>query len=439
MARISVFGIGYVGIVSAACLARDGHQVTAVDIDQGKVDTLNAGRAPIVEKGLDALVAETVGNGTLTATADTGAAIRDTDVSFVCVGTPSDPDGSVGLGHVVSVCEAIGRALGNKQDFHSVIMRSTIVPGTMEEVCIPTLETASGKRAGRDFGVGYFPEFLRESTAIEDYADPGLIVFGALDDRTRDILTAINQDLPCEMNKVDLRTAEMVKYTSNSWRAMKISFANEIGNIAKANDLDGQAVMRILCSDDKVAMSPAFLRPGFAFGGSCLPKDVRALRHVARVKDVPTPLLDAVLEGNVAQIGRAEEMIHSASRKAVGMIGVSFKSGTDDLRESPLADLAARLIEGGQEVQVYDPYVSEAFETDPGAAGRGNEVVPDLSARMETDLDTLIENSDVIVVGNSYPEAQDRIREAAKDVRVVDLTRIDPAMVSGERYQGICW
>jgi GDP-mannose 6-dehydrogenase len=439
MARISVFGIGYVGVVSAACLARDGHDVIAVDIDQNKVDTLNAGRAPIVEKGLDQLVAQTVGDGKLTATTDSKAAIHDTDASFVCVGTPSDPDGSVGLGHVVSVCESIGRALADKDAFHSVVMRSTIVPGTMEEVCIPTIESASSKRAGRDFGVGYFPEFLRESTAIEDYADPGLIVFGALDEPTETFLTEINRDLPCEMNKVDLRTAEMVKYTSNSWRAMKISFANEIGNIAKANELDGQVVMRILCSDDKVAMSPAFLRPGFAFGGSCLPKDVRALRHVARTKQVPTPLLDAVLDGNTAQIGRAEDMVNSAATKAVGMIGVSFKSGTDDLRESPLADLAARLIERGQDVQVYDPYVAEAFEMDPSAAGRGNDVVPDLSARMEHDIDTLIDTSDVIVVGNAYPEVAPRIREAAERVRVVDLTRIDPAMVSGAGYQGICW
>lgn len=439
MARISVFGIGYVGVVSAACLARDGYDVIAVDIDPNKVDTLNAGRAPIVEKGLDALVSDTVGSGKLTATTDTDTAIRDTQASVVCVGTPSDPDGSVGLGHVVSVCEAIGRALAGKSDFHSVIMRSTIVPGTMEEVCIPTIEAASGKRAGRDFGVGYFPEFLRESTAIEDYANPGLIVFGALDETTEAFLTDLNADLPCEMNKVDLRTAEMVKYTSNSWRAMKISFANEIGNIAKANGLDGQAVMRILCSDDKVAMSPAFLRPGFAFGGSCLPKDVRALRHVARSKDVPTPLLDAVLDGNTAQIGRAEDMVDAASTKAVGMIGVSFKSGTDDLRESPLADLAARLIERGQQVQVYDPYVSEAFEMDPDAAGRGNDVVPDLSARMETDIDALIDSSDVIVVGNAYPGVATRIREAADRKRVVDLTRIDPGLVSGDGYQGICW
>ncbi|SHJ01602.1 GDP-mannose 6-dehydrogenase [Palleronia salina] len=439
MTKISVFGIGYVGVVSAACLARDGHEVIAVDLDQDKVDGLNAGRAPIVEKGLDALVAEMAESGRMTATTDAAEAVAKTDASFVCVGTPSAPDGSVGLDFVVSVCEDIGRAIAAKRDRHTVIMRSTIVPGTMEEVCIPTLEKASGKRAGRDFGVGYFPEFLRESTAIEDYADPGLIVFGSLDEQTEQILTEINQDLPCEMNKVDIRTAEMVKYTSNSWRAAKISFANEIGNIAKANELDGQKVMSILCSDTKVAMSPAFLRPGFAFGGSCLPKDVRALKAVGQSSGIATPLLNAILEANDAQIERAETMVRAASKKAVGLVGVSFKSGTDDLRESPLADLAARLIDSGQEVRVYDPYVATAFANDPGAVGRGNAVVPDLSERMEDDIDQLIEDSEVIVVGNKYPEVTERLKGSLGNRRVVDLGRIDPDVVSDAGYQGICW
>ncbi|EPX85997.1 nucleotide sugar dehydrogenase [Salipiger mucosus] len=439
MTRISVFGIGYVGVVSAACLARDGHEVIAVDVDADRVDALNQGRPPIVEKGLDELLAEVVASGKLRATTDAQQAVMDTDASFVCVGTPSAPDGSVGLTYVISVCEDIGRALRAKDAHHSVIMRSTIVPGTMEEVCIPTLEKASDKRAGTGFGVGYFPEFLRESTAIEDYADPGLVVFGSLDPETEAVLTEVNADLPCEMHRVDIRTAEMVKYTSNAWRAAKISFANEIGNIAKANKLDGQKVMGILQSDHKVAMSPAFLRPGFAFGGSCLPKDVRALRSVGRQCRVATPILDAILEANSEQIVRAEDMVRSASKKAVGLVGVSFKSGTDDLRESPLADLAARLIESGQDVRIYDPYVSTAFENDPGAEGRGNAVVPGLAGRMERDLDALIDRSEVIVVGNRYPEVQDRIAERGSDRRIVDLTRIDPGRLSGAEYQGICW
>ncbi|MDG3042782.1 nucleotide sugar dehydrogenase [Roseicyclus marinus] len=439
MARISVFGIGYVGVVAAACLARDGHEVVAVDLDPAKVATVNSGRSPIVEKGLDDLIAAGVASGRLRATTDAADAIENTETSFVCVGTPSEPDGSVGLGYVRSVCADIGQAIGIKSRPHRVVMRSTIVPGTMQGVCIPTLEQSSGKRAGQDFGVGYFPEFLRESTAIEDYDDPGLVVFGALDEATGDFLTELNAALPCASHRVDLPTAEMVKYTSNAWRAVKISFANEIGNVAKAAGLDGQLVMRLLTSDAKVAVSAAFLRPGFAFGGSCLPKDVRALARLAESKGVETPLLRAVLVANDAQIGRAEDMLKASGAKSVGFVGVSFKAGTDDLRESPLADLAARLIEAGQNVRIYDPYVSTAFETDPEAAGRGNAVVPDLSSRMEPSIAALIAHSDILLVGNTYEEVQPDLMAAMAHQKIIDLTRIDRTAVSNGRYQGICW
>lgn len=439
MARISIFGIGYVGVVSAACLARDGHDVIAVDVDRHKVHTLNAGRAPIVEQGLDTLLASVVEGGKLTATTDAAAAVANTEASLVCVGTPSAEDGSVGLGAVISACRDIGAALADKRDFHSVIMRSTIVPGTMQEVCIPTLEEASGKKVGRDFGVGYFPEFLRESTAIADYDDPGLVVYGAMDKRTETFLYDLNAHLPCAHQKVDVSTAEMVKYTSNAWRAVKISFANEIGNIAKASGLDGQRVMQVLCSDDKVAMSPAFLKPGFAFGGSCLPKDVRALRALATEKGVPAHLLSSVLEANEAQIARAEDMVRAKDGLRVGLVGVSFKAGTDDLRESPLATLAARLIAAGADLRIYDPFVSEAFANDAGAAGRGNAVVPELSDRMESSLDDLIAESDLVLVGNRYAESTDSLRDAAESRAMVDLARLDPGMISNGTYQGICW
>ncbi|ROU03616.1 nucleotide sugar dehydrogenase [Histidinibacterium lentulum] len=439
MAKISVFGIGYVGIVSAACLARDGHEVVAVDLDPAKVGMVNGGRSPIVERGLDALLAEVVGEGRLRATTDAGEAMAATDASFVCVGTPSAPDGSVGLDYVEAVCRTIGEGIAGKESFHSVVIRSTIVPGTMARVCIPALESTSGRTAGEGFGVGYFPEFLRESTAIEDYYAPGLIVFGALDQGTADFLGEINAHLPCVSHAVDLSTAEMVKYTSNAWRAMKVSFANEIGNVAKASGLDGQLVMRLLCSDTKVAMSPHFLRPGFAFGGSCLPKDVRALRALAGRTGVETPLLDAVLEANAAQIRRAEEMVRASGDGPVGIVGISFKAGTDDLRESPLASLAARLIEAGKDVRIYDPFVSQAFRESEAAAGRGDGVVPDLSARMLGSIDELIDSSEVILVGNSYDEAREPLLKARDSKPMVDLTRLDREVVSTGPYQGICW
>lgn len=439
MKKISIFGIGYVGVVSAACLARDGHQVVAVDVDPGKINAINSGLSPIVENGLDELIRDVVKAGKLTATSNVQEAINNTDVSFVCVGTPSAPDGSVGLKYVESVCEDIGKALANKDGHHSVVIRSTIVPGSCEGTCIPTLEKASGKKAGVDFGMGYYPEFLRESTAIEDSYDPGLVVFGTLDDVTKQHLIDLNKDLPCEMNMVDLRTAEMVKYTSNTWRAVKVTFANEIGNIAKASGIDGQTVMEILTSDTKAAISSYFMRPGFAFGGSCLPKDVRALRHLAKETGVPSRMLDAVLDANEAQIQRAEEMLAKSGAKKVGFVGISFKPGTDDLRESPLVSLASRLIAKGVEVNIYDPYVYEAFANQNSTAGRGNEKIPDLKNRLVDDLDALLNDAGAVLVGNYYNNTVEQLRAVKESKPVVDLTRLDRKMTSDGTYEGICW
>ena len=439
MATIAVFGIGYVGVVSAACLAKDGHCVIAVDVDPDKVAAINSGLSPIVEHGLNDLIAEVVAAGRLTATLDAASAVRAADASFVCVGTPSADDGSIGLQYVTGVCRTIAEALPGKDGFHSVILRSTIVPGTMEKVCIPLLEKTSGKTAGTDFGVGYYPEFLRESTAIQDYHDPGLIVFGALDTKTADFLTSLNKDLNCAINVVDVRSAEMVKYTSNSWRAVKVTFANEIGNIAKACGLDGQQIMKILCSDHKVSMSPYFMRPGFAFGGSCLPKDVRALRSIAADINVASPLLDAVLVANAEQINRAERMIHASGSTSVGMVGISFKPGTDDMRESPLAELASRLIDSGITLTVYDPFVHEAYANDMSAAGRGNDYNIDLKDRLVPTIAELLAKSDIVLVGNKYDETIEALQAAVADRLVIDLARIMPGAKSGGSYQGICW
>jgi GDP-mannose 6-dehydrogenase len=439
MARISILGIGYVGAVSAACLAEDGHTVVAVDVDPLKVARINAGRTPIVEAGLERLIAKNVAEGRLSATTDAASAVEDTDITFVCVGTPSASDGAVGLDYVRQACADVGRALARKGTYHSVVVRSTIVPGTMEAVCLPALEAASGLAAGEDFGVGYYPEFLREGTAIEDNYNPGLIVFGAVDAVTENLLREINGSLPCACSVVPLSTAEMIKYTSNSWRAVKITFANEIGNIAKACGIDGQLVMKVLCSDGKVNMSPYFMRPGFAFGGSCLPKDVRALRHLAKEKETTTPLLDAVLTANVRQIERAETMVESSGGRSVGLVGISFKAGTDDLRESPLAELAARLISKGFELKVYDPSVSTAYAHDMSGSGRGNGAVPDLRERLVGGIDELIDGADVLLVGNRYEETVKPLTEAASGKSLIDLTRIQPDLRSGGRYEGICW
>jgi len=439
VAKISVFGIGYVGVVSAACLTDDGNEVIAVDVDPVKVGAINAGLSPIVENGLDEIIARSVESGKLTATTDARQAILDSDITFVCVGTPSDESGAVGLKYVRGVCEIIGAAIAEKGKFHSVVIRSTIVPGTMDEVCVPTLEAASGLVAGKDFGVGYYPEFLRESTAIADYYDPGLIVFGALDDRTAEVLQSINANMPIQSHVVTLRTAEAVKYASNSWRAVKVTFANEIGNIAKACGVDGQQVMKLICSDTKVNISPYFMRPGFAFGGSCLPKDVRALQHLAAEKGTTSPLLDAVLVANAAQIDRAEKMVEESGRKSVGLVGIAFKPGTDDLRESPLAELASRLISKGFALRIYDPYVSHAVASGVSPIGRGNDVVPDLASRLVPEIADLIAGSDILLVGNRYEEAIEPLNSASASHSTVDLTRIDTALRSNGTYEGICW
>ncbi|MEM8631913.1 MAG: nucleotide sugar dehydrogenase [Pseudomonadota bacterium] len=439
MSAISIFGIGYVGVVAAACLTRDGHRVIAVDIDPGKVQAINEGKSPIVEAGLAELIAAGARSGQLTATTDAKQAVLETDASFICVGTPSDADGSVGLNAVISACRDIGAALADKSAFHSVIVRSTIVPRTTERVCVPTLEEYSGKSAGADFGAGYFPEFLREGSAIADYDDPGLIVYGALDAPTFAILDRVNAPLRCIPHRVSIPTAEMVKYTSNSWRAVKVSFANEIGNIAKSCGLDGQEVMQIMCSDRKVNTSSTFMRPGFAFGGSCLPKDVRALRHLAARNEIPAPLLEAVLEANNAQIALARRMVGHVGARRIGLVGIAFKPGTDDLRESPLATLAGQLISDGHAVQIYDPFVSEAFRKDAAAAGRGNTEVEDLEGRLVGDVAELIGSSEAIIVGNIFEEARAPLMDAMDAKPMVDLTRLSPGRATSGSYAGICW
>jgi GDP-mannose 6-dehydrogenase len=265
------------------------------------------------------------------------------------------------------------------------------------------------------------------------------VVFGTLDDATKQHLIDLNKDLPCDMNMVDLRTAEMVKYTSNTWRAVKVTYANEIGNIAKASGIDGQTVMEILTSDTKAAISPYFMRPGFAFGGSCLPKDVRALRHLAKETGVPSRLLDAVLEANEAQIQRAEQMLEKSGADKVAFVGISFKPGTDDLRESPLVSLASRLIAKGKDVTIYDPFVYEAFANHNSTAGRGNEKIPDLKNRLVDDLDTLLNDAGAVLVGNYYNNTVERLQAIKERKPVVDLTRLDRKMTSGGTYEGICW
>lgn len=438
--RISVFGIGYVGAVSAACLAKDGNSVVAVDPNDAKVAILNAGQSPIVEPGLDVIIADEIKGGRLRATNDPVEAINSTELSFVCVGTPSQFNGSLDTGYVLRAAEEIGAALKQKSDFHTVVVRSTILPGTMESSIIPALERSSGKVAGVGFGIAYYPEFLRESTAIKDYYEPGAIVFGAIpgDTVSVDRLKEINAHIPTEPKVVSIRTAEAIKYTNNCWHALKISFSNEIGNICKEAGIDSHVVLDILCSDNRLNISKAYMKPGFAFGGSCLPKDLRALRFKARELDVPTPLLDATLSANENQLRRAYDMVAQIGAKKVGLVGLSFKAGTDDLRESPLVELAERLHGKGFDLRIFDPNVH--YQALVGAnLHYVRSHIPHLSTLLAENVESVCEHAEIIIVGNK-DEASMRAIDIAKGKKpVIDLVRLQQSSVSDELYHGICW
>ncbi len=334
--RISVFGLGYVGAVSAGCLAHDGHQVIGVDPNENKVTLINRGLAPIIENDIGGIIKNSVQTGRLTATTFVVDAVRDTDISLICVGTPSQLNGNLDLSYVRRVCEEIGEALKEKPDFHVVVARSTMLPGSMRDVVIPTLESASGKRSGMDFGICNNPEFLREGTAVYDYYNPPKTVIGETDARAGDLLVKLYEHMSAPLIRTDVETAEMVKYTDNTWHALKVSFANEIGNLCKALGIDGHQVMDIFCQDTKLNLSPYYMKPGFAFGGSCLPKDVRALSYKARSLDLELPVLNSILPSNKRQVEKGIKMIVDKGKRKVGVLGFSFKAGTDDLRESPL-------------------------------------------------------------------------------------------------------
>ena len=435
--RISVFGIGYVGSVSAACTSQQGHSVVAVDSDENKVRAINAGTSPIVEHGLAELIAEQVREGRLTATVNARRAILETELSFICVGTPSSESDDISLAQIARVCTEIGDSIRRKDERHTVIVRSTMLPGSMENVVINLIEKHSGLVAGDGFGVGIYPEFLRESQAIADFNNPSTIVAGCIDDQTAEILQLLAEEYECEKHFVDIRTAEMVKYCANAWHASKISFANEIGWLCKNLDIDGQEVLDVVCSETRLNISRLYMKPGFAFGGSCLPKDLRALRHKARHQDVSTPVLDAIMLANERQIDRAVKLIVRSGNRRVGMLGLAFKAGTDDLRESPLVTLAERLIGKGYDVKIYDRAVSSSMNQ--GNSRTVDREMPHLAAALVNELDHLIECSDTIVVGTEDDEFRKLNGQIRPEHTIVDLVRSDPGLSERCHYEGICW
>ncbi|MED5619598.1 UDP-glucose/GDP-mannose dehydrogenase family protein [Ideonella sp. BN130291] len=437
--KVSIFGLGYVGAVSAGCLAQDGHRVIGVDPNRTKVQLVNEGTTPIVEKDIGEMIAANVKNGRLTATTDVAEAVAGTDISLICVGTPSQLNGNLDLSYVRRVCEEIGAAIARKAEFHVVVARSTMLPGSMRDVVIPTLEAASGKKAGVDFGVCNNPEFLREGTAVYDYYHPPKTVIGESDTRAGDVLVQLYTGMNAPLIRTSIETAEMVKYTDNVWHALKVGFANEIGNLCKPLGIDSHQVMEIFCQDTKLNLSPYYLKPGFAFGGSCLPKDVRALTYKGKSLDVALPILDAILPSNDLQVQRAVDMVMSKNKRRIGVLGFSFKAGTDDLRESPVVEVIERLLGKGYELRIYDRNVNMAALTGANRDYILNHI-PHISRIMVDNLADVMEFAEVIVVGNGAAEFRTAVEGVHPGQVVVDLVRIAAGRRSEEgRYDGICW
>jgi GDP-mannose 6-dehydrogenase len=436
--RLSVFGLGYVGVVSAACLAKDGHEVIGVDPNGTKVKLINDGRSPIIEAGVDELVSEAVAAGTLKAQSDAAKAVANSDVSLICVGTPSKSNGSLDLRYVESACSEIGLGIARKNSFHVVVARSTMLPGTMRDVVLPTLASASGRTEFEEYGVAINPEFLREGTAVFDYRNPPKTVIGTSDVRTGNIVAGLFKNIPGPLIMTDLATAEMVKYVDNVWHALKVGFANEVGNVSKSLGVDAHRVMDIFCQDTKLNLSSYYLKPGFAFGGSCLPKDLRAFTYKARSLDVSVPILESILPSNELQVRRALEMIMKHDKRRIGILGFSFKAGTDDLRESPMVELIERLLGKGYELRIYDRNVNLSRLT-----GANREFIltriPHIAALMVNSGTEAMSGSDVIVVGNGDPEFSDLLTRVQGGQIVVDLVRLDMSRSTTGNYEGICW
>jgi GDP-mannose 6-dehydrogenase len=437
--KISVFGLGYVGVVSAACFAQQGHQVVGVDVNQQKVDIINNGHSPVIEQEIDEIISSEVKSGNLRATPSATEGILNSEISLICVGTPSQDNGSLDLKFVERVCSDIGQALTKKKHFHTVVLRSTVLPGTTIKTVVPALENASGLKAGKDFGLCHNPEFLREGTSVKDFYDPPFTVIGKLDQQAAEIASSLYQELDAPTVIVSLETAEMVKYTSNAFHALKVVFANEIGNICKSQNVNSHQLMDIICMDNKLNLSPYYLKPGFAFGGSCLPKDLRALLYFSQKRDQRLPVLEAILPSNNLQVKRGIELIRKTGFKNIGVLGFSFKAGTDDLRESPMVELIETLLGKGYHFRIYDKNVSLARLHGANRAYIEREI-PHIATLMCETLDEVLKTSEVIVVGNKSPEFGQRLQDLRSDQVIVDLVNISKEIDQpSAQYQGICW
>jgi GDP-mannose 6-dehydrogenase len=437
---ISIFGLGYVGSVMAACFAHKGHKVIGVDVSRSKVEMLNSGRSPIIEAQMDELVASAQRACRLHASTDVGAALAETEVSFICVGTPSQRNGKLDLTHIENVSREIGEGLKRKNAYHWVVVRSTVLPGTTESVVIPHIEEASRKRADGDFAVIYNPEFMREGSAVSDFFQPAYTVLGAARPDDLAPVKELYNWAPGKVHETSIRVAEMVKYASNAFHALKVSFANEFGALAKGLGVDAQAMTEIFTSDTRLNISPLYLGPGFAFGGSCLPKDVRAIGYRAKELDLHLPLLESILPSNEEHIERAVEMVLRSGKRKIGLVGLSFKAGTDDLRESPQVQLVKRLLGEGLQIRIWDPSVSLARL---GGANRQyiEEVIPHIGSLLAAELEEVVQTAELVLIGTRAAPKDAIEKHFRPGQMVIDLVNLEKSARprGSSAYEGICW
>jgi GDP-mannose 6-dehydrogenase len=432
--KISVFGLGYVGSVTAGCLAQSGHDVIGVDVNEFKVNSINDGKGGIIEERINDIIGAAIKCGKLRATTSAKQAIAASDVSLICVGTPANSNGSLDLRYVEACCQQIGQALGKKSGFHTIAIRSTVLPGSTMGVITPILETVSQKKAGVGFAVCSNPEFLREATAVQDFTSPPFTLVGSNDDRAASAISEMYNTIRAPLFQTSVEVAEIVKYASNAFHAVKVCFANEIGNICKAVGVDSHKVMNIFTQDRNLNLSSYYLSPGFAFGGSCLPKDVRAITYLAKSRDISTPLLNSILPSNEQQLKTAIEMITGLGKKRIGIYGLAFKGGTDDLRESPMVRLVEFFLGKGYELRIYDKNVRLAtiFGTNREFIERE---IPHIERVLTNSLDDLIQFAEVIVVGH-HPLAEEALKLSEKTL--IDFIRMSPVNRTAS-YHGLCW
>ena len=437
--NISVFGLGYVGSVTAACLAKNEHFVIGIDIKREKVELIKEGKSSVFEKGLEPLISEVVTNGKLKGTVSVNEAIENTEISLICVGTPSNLDGSINLEHIKRVCSDIGRALKTKDEFHVIVIRSTLLPGTAENTLIPILERESGGKSTDDFGVGVNPEFMREGQAIYDFYNPERIVIGANDKDSGDLVEKMYRDINVPVVRVDIKTAEMIKYVDNVFHGMKVAFANEIGTLCRKLGIDGREVMRIFCMDRKLNLAPYYFTPGFAFGGSCIPKDLRAIMHKTKELEIDTPLIESIQDSNQRHIDRVVELILKQKKKKIGIFGLTFKSGTGDTRESPTIPMITKLLEKGYlklfekgyDIRIHDPNAN---------ASEIEETLPHIAPLIDSSFEAVITDSEVLVITKNEELFKKIPVLMNEDQILIDLAgAINLQEVKKGEYIGICW